>query len=179
MISNNEFRMQTEVMPNQSRGDARAAPSAPPLHLMTDSSQDEAQHWGPPPRYDEAIAESAPAAQPERQPRQAPRLPSPTSQDQTTTTSRLNGLASRSPSRANVGRRSRQSINDAESGAFCQRRVTTRHRSASPGELSDGTQNDSQERACNDDERAKKRSSGSKIKKGLESIAFFIIQILD
>lgn len=54
-----------------------------------------------------------------------------------------------------------------------------RYRSASPSELSEGAQDGSQERWSVNEPGKKKKGSGSKIKKGLENIAFFIIQILD
>lgn len=55
----------------------------------------------------------------------------------------------------------------------------SRYRSASPSELSEGAQDGSEERCSTNESAKKKKSSGSKIKKGLENIAFFIIQILD
>lgn len=55
----------------------------------------------------------------------------------------------------------------------------SRYRSASPSELSEGAQDGSQERCSTNESAKKKKGSGSKIKKGLENIAFFIIQILD
>lgn len=168
------------------RNNRRHEPTAPPIDLMPDSRRDSdpSRNWGPPPRYEDAIGEDSGLSNqpPEGQtPIQAtPRLPSPTSQETNNVRHvrgthephqmdhRLQRYSSHTGSLTNIDNR--------------QNRNDTRYRSASRAETNseDGAREGSQECSidANEDPK-KKRSSGSKIKKGLESIAFFIIQILD
>lgn len=166
----------------------RAEPSAPPIYMMAGPSSDEvrdSRDRSPPPRYEEAIAADLPTAynssasstnqhEPMRQ------------QPVAHSSSPLSNLTHRS----NNSHGSTPSLNSHRHSSSRQRSNTprveddqrssgtgnTRYRSASPGDLSDS----SHDRSGGSNElKKKKRSSGSKIKKGLENIAFFIIQILD
>lgn len=56
---------------------------------------------------------------------------------------------------------------------------SSRHGSASPSEIDEGGQDLRQEIYSSYEPHRKNKGAGSKIKKGLESIGFFIIQILD
>lgn len=148
-------------------------PSAPPIHMMPDSDHpgegpvqaEQSQQWGPPPRYEEAIADD---------------------QHLASTT----GLAAQSSNidLANQRRSPTHGRNNPDTQGQRQRptsSLTHRNiaRSASPDGLcgDDGDQSASQERIsdCDAGGKKKKRSPVAKIKKGLENIAFFVIQILD
>lgn len=191
-------------------GASRAEPSAPPLHMMQGSTTnqqviagtDPNSIWGPPPRYDEAIAGSQDTCESNtRLPAQ--QLPIQTSHIQNDSQS-LNNQQSRSssstesnqqaahhpPNQQNYSRQS-GSLSIAASRTPETRstsRVRARYRSASPTNTFDennASGGSGRERGssvgASDDESSerRKKSSGSKIKKGLENIAFFIIQILD
>lgn len=177
---------ETEVtMPRPSRehNNNYTEPSAPPIHLMPEEShgnQDHPVDWGPPPRYEEAIADDDTTITTSQI--ITTRLPAPTTHDQP---NEQPSSARRSQDSHSVssGRRSRQtgSLTNIENRSSHQQ-SDIRYRSASPGEMSDGAQNGSSQEcgSVNDSgSRKKKRGSKSKIKKGLENIAFFIIQILD
>lgn len=178
-------------------------PTAPPIHMMPQSyaqlTDDRANRdRSPPPRYEEAIAEGwtspPPVSTRERIPLSPHRRLGPTSQQN----SRRSGCgepsscdSSRISSPAQSPEHSRTSGQD---GARRSRSCNSRYRSASPGGFSNQSHEDSdnsnevESRSRSGDrtrrsERTttanKKRGSGSKIKKGLENIAFFIIQLLD
>lgn len=162
---------------NDPRGSGTTEPSAPPLSLINNHLDGENlepnQEWGPPPRYEEAVADDQQRLDLPSDPPNGPRQPSPISSPNDFTDGRPQaGLAQRTAgSLANVS-----NLHEDRSGL--------RLRSISPGEqcTQAGAQNASDDERmsdCDARERKKKRSPASKIKKGLENIAFFIIQILD
>lgn len=191
------------------------APSAPPIHLMPNDQDSNANRSstsdrGPPPRYEEAIASDWPSGlsgAARTQATNTARLPLPTSQidenaapndrqvrSQPSNHHRQpqNHSSSSSPSHRrltgnqtgsltsiqsdNLNHRLRQQANQRPRS----RQESNRYRSASPGDLSDeATQDQEATSISSAGELKKKRGPGSKIKKGLEGIAWFIIQILD
>lgn len=166
-------------MPGRNSRCDRAEPTAPPSHLMPDDcssiTQDRNHYQEPPPTYDEAISDGGQVTGASPQPaHRLSGLPSSTSQEHTRNTGLSNTHESHhrdfssSPS-GGQHRYSRQSGNISNT----DNQVRRRYRSASPA---DGARDGSQEP---NSELKKKQSSRSKIKKGLENIAFFIIQILD
>lgn len=185
-------------MPRNTRRNHQPAPSAPPERIMnqtTSSSQHrlsaDTQDWDPPPKYEVAIAadhhkigdKTAKRSSTEWS---AQRLPSPTSQrlrnrcsssvanDSSSRSSQHNQSHHRSSARDDAQRhcRSRQtgSLQDTSENNRC--RADTR--SASPSGGLDG-----QDRSASSSSPERKRGAGYKIKKGLEGIAYGIIQILD
>lgn len=164
---------------NNPRGSRSTEPSAPPLSLSNHIDADDVEptrEWGPPPRYEEAIADDQHLQARQESPidpSNRTRQPSPNqnvSPDESSIRRPPSGLTHRTAgSLASV-------VNRADD------RPELRLRSISPSECHDGgARSTSEERLsdCDARERKKKRSSASKIKKGLENIAFFIIQILD
>lgn len=197
----------TEVMPRRNvvANNARAAPTAPPAHLMPDSiearhptdqnscSNNNQQHpTEPPPRYEEAIADSASGAAASGAGANPRLRPLQTSQLNHSSASESNESSLRQrPSRAanDHHHHHQNSLNQSvgnlsASGGSRGRPESARFRSASPSQLSeDLTQRNSSDDQNDDGTTSstgkKKKKPGSKIKKGLENIAFFIIQILD
>lgn len=189
---------------NYNQQERRIEPSAPPFYMMPEispSAEDRnIRERSPPPRYEDAIADD-----------QWPRSPAvaPTTTDNrllSSGESPFQETGHRRPNSCNSSRITSPSHQLWNSGNTNASNVTDlrsrpnigRYRSASPGDLSDGSYDERD--SFNDDtsnamrraaqrhsrsetavvERSnKKRSSGSRIKKGLENIAFLIIQILD
>lgn len=184
-------------MPRNCGRNHHPAPSAPPEHFMprTLSSQHhpsiDTQDWDPPPRYEVAIAadhrnicDNGTERPSLDWPSQA--LPSPTSQRLRQRGSSLadNELSSRhSQHHRNHDRSSidngaqrhrhlRHTGNPTNTSGSQRRRGETR--SASPSGLSNNGG-----RSTSSSSPKRKRGAGYKIKKGLEGIAYGIIQILD
>lgn len=159
---------------------AETQPTAPPIYLMPDANQQQEfdpQVWGPPPRYEEATGGDTSS----RVAGQSTRLPLHTSQVTASAAPSNPRSASRTSQNQNNADRSQQ---QRQSSLSMNRdrerdrspRSSSRLRSASPSGLSE---NDQRKSSPDNEGPNKKRGSTSKIKKGLESIAFFIIQILD
>lgn len=166
-------------------GDRRVEPSAPPIHMMPGRSGSEDRDQrdrSPPPRYEEAIASnnnsggqllnitSGQASSGSQHHYQSLRSrPSRRSAS-------CNPTNGSSPSASPSSGRIRGLTTSTGPGSASGQDQGARFRSASPGYLSECS-DENHESA--EPKRKKKRGSGSKIKKGLENIAFFIIQILD
>lgn len=184
-------------MPRNNRRSHQPAPSAPPEHIMNQitSSQrrpsTDTQDWDPPPRYEVAIAADHHKIGNKSTKRPstewpAQRLPSPTSQrlrnrgsssaanDSSPRSSQHNHSLDRSSARDDNQRHSRSrqtgSLQDTTENNRCRMDA----RSASPDGGLDG-----QDRSTSSSSPRRKRGAGYKIKKGLEGIAYGIIQILD
>lgn len=182
-------------MPRQEHSRA-PEPTAPPIHMMPQcysSPADELRDRSPPPRYEEAIAENWPT------PSTAPPVPTQNSSNQASNPIRI---ASLSPYRE-VAQNSRQDEREARPNSCNSSKISTpghssehrrhsghethrprssnsRYESGSVSDLSDGSheeRNTTAQTSARGERR--KKGSGSKIKRGLENIAFFIIQILD
>ena len=181
----------------------RIEPSAPPMHMMYNTAtpdERDPRDRSPPPRYEEAIAEDlSPPVRPhqsssERSPF-AHTVPSHQSNNQITNRITRTWDYNRQPNSCNSSRLStpnhspehRQGSQQEIRGAQPNNR---RHRSASPDEHLNGDSEERYEsrdcttirnsrRSWKDTDVGKQRGSGSKIKKGLENIAFFFIRILD
>lgn len=194
---NKSYGHLAEVGMPRNENNGRAAPSAPPIHMMPSSSSDHSRtnqdrDRSPPPRYEEAIADedrvlftaSSDRQQSQHQEasnrspvhRQSPRRSSRRSAS-------CNPTRTASPLSPTSARRRRDHTHVTER----RNEGPNRYRSASPGYLSenshdnqsDGTQQGERDEDGEPKRKRKQRGSGSKIKKGLENIAFFIIQILD
>ena len=173
------------------RHDRRLEPSAPPIFMMPETSssdQRDLRDRSPPPRYEEAISQDQP---PSHLQSSALRLQQQHYVPQTTQLQRQSRSESFNPDHRRIlgppnsdtNRHNRRSPFEgarATSANGSNTVSTTRYRSASPGNMSTGSRTRSEDGQNERETRPKKkRSSGLKIKKGLENIAFFIIQILD
>lgn len=181
----------------------RPEPSAPPIHMMPDqqhqgssASNEDSRERSPPPRYEEAIADPVV---------QSDRLFPPTGMQQRAAyNNRISSTHIQQPRRRSSDNVANSSPTETRNGRLNSqesrfrrrhnRSADARYGSASSDDLSDG-RSDAEEnnettpaavgggtttrRGRQSGEQVKKRSSGSKIKRGLENIAFFIIQILD
>lgn len=185
------------------RSDRQARPSAPPLHLMPESGGgqyvDNHQDWGPPPRYEEAIADenSSPStiitdsSLNQRSMTTSPieaaaaaasttRLPSLISHDQNSVR-RNNHHSSRRRNSSHRGSAGNLHGTRTTTGSGGRRSDGLRYRSASPGRTSrdrPASTNESRNDTSDQVDAPWKKHS-RRVKKGLESIAYFIIQVLD
>lgn len=179
--------VKTEVMPEQ-RNNHRALPSAPPIHLMFDGTRNEPS--GAPPSYAEAIADRNAISQTSQYSQRTPRSHSRRTEEhlrESNQLSRSNRNTQHHHSYQSIdslGLSSRNAGNHSSGGGggrnngHGDRTHSSRFRSASPDQISDDLQrNSGGSNGVTSSNRKKK--PGSKVKKGLENIAFFIIQILD
>lgn len=181
-------------------------PSAPPIHMMPELSSSDECGRNPPPSYEEAIADeywqpTGPLPQQHLRPSQtAQRFPlSIRGQETSGGESNTFNRNSTSPC-TSLGLHQRNNVSTDPRPRV--RPDSSHHRSASSGDLSDGSFDSysdeiqnincanlaarqrtrrarSAASASGGNSANRKRKPGSKIKKGLENIAFFIIQILD
>lgn len=168
----------------------RAEPSAPPARMMFDrlpvnfATNDPISLWGPPPRYSEAVGEDLGRCR--RDASKIGKLPATTSHDRRFgSRERVSRISYVQPSTS--GDQRLTSCTDASNSPRSQE--SERQRKSRPTQtrtvdqaVGGETQVDPERavsqrtRLPNEKENAKK---SSKIKKGLENMAFFIIQILD